>query len=144
MDRRDDIATARALGRQLHRRIAVGPALSPRGLTHTRSKQPARRPSPRGAPRRTRMALPLIPSSVVGSHGKPGWWFATVKAYESGEYGPADLDEMFDDAADTAIRDMERAGVDIITDGEVRRLDGYVDSYYASLKGIEALPGRRE
>ena len=35
---------------------------------------------------------------------------------------------MFDDAADTAIRDMERAGLDIITDGEVRRLDGYVDS----------------
>jgi 5-methyltetrahydropteroyltriglutamate--homocysteine methyltransferase len=66
--------------------------------------------------------LPLIPSTVVGSHGKPGWWFATVKAYEAGEYGPGDLDEMFDDAADTAIRDMERAGLDVITDGEVRRV----------------------
>ena len=50
--------------------------------------------------------LPLIPATVVGSHGKPGWWFATVKAYEAGEHGPADLEEMFDDAADTAIRDM--------------------------------------
>ena len=88
--------------------------------------------------------LPLIPSTVVGSHGKPGWWFATVKAYESGQYGPADLEEMFDDAADTAIRDMERAGLDIITDGEVRRLDGYVDSYYAIIKGIEAQPVRRK
>ena len=29
--------------------------------------------------------LPLIPSSVVGSHGKPGWWFATLKAYEAGQ-----------------------------------------------------------
>ena len=51
---------------------------------------------------------------------------------------------MFDDAADTAIRDMDRAGLDIITDGEVRRLDGYVDSYYAIIKGIEPLPVRRK
>ena len=89
-------------------------------------------------------ALPLIPSTVVGSHGKPGWWYTAVKALEAGEYGPGDLDEMFDDAADTAIRDMERAGLDIITDGEVRRLDGYVDSYYAIIKGIEPLPVRRK
>jgi len=88
--------------------------------------------------------LPLIPSTVVGSHGKPGWWYAAVKAWEAGEFGPADLEEMFDDAADTAIRDMERAGLDIITDGEVRRLDGYVDSYYAIIKGIQPLPERRK
>jgi 5-methyltetrahydropteroyltriglutamate--homocysteine methyltransferase len=88
--------------------------------------------------------LPLIPATVVGSHGRPGWWFAGAKAHESGEFGPADLEEMFDDAADTAIRDMERAGLDIITDGEVRRLDGYVDSYYAVIKGIQPLPVRRK
>ncbi len=88
--------------------------------------------------------LPLIPTAVVGSHGKPGWWFAGVKAHEAGQFGPADLEEMMDDAADTAIRDMERAGIDIITDGEVRRLDGYVDSYYAIIKGIEAIPVRRK
>jgi 5-methyltetrahydropteroyltriglutamate--homocysteine methyltransferase len=87
---------------------------------------------------------PLIPSTVVGSHGKPGWWFVAVKAWEAGDLGPADLDEMLDDAADTAIRDMERAGLDIITDGEVRRLDGYVDSYYAIIKGIQAIPVRRK
>jgi 5-methyltetrahydropteroyltriglutamate--homocysteine methyltransferase len=89
-------------------------------------------------------SLPLIPTAVVGSHGKPGWWFASVKAQERAEFGPADLEEMFDDAADTAIRDMERAGIDIITDGEVRRIDGYVDSYYAIIKGIEARPVRRK
>ena len=88
--------------------------------------------------------LPLIPTAVVGSHGKPGWWFASVKAVEQGEFGPGDLEEMFDDAATTAIRDMETAGIDIITDGEVRRLDGYVDSYYAIIKGIEPLPVRRK
>jgi 5-methyltetrahydropteroyltriglutamate--homocysteine methyltransferase len=88
-------------------------------------------------------ALPILPTSVVGSHGRPGWWFTLAKAYETGEAGAADLEEMFDDAADTAIRDMERAGVDVITDGEVRRLDGYVDSYYAIIKGIQPLPARR-
>jgi 5-methyltetrahydropteroyltriglutamate--homocysteine methyltransferase len=88
--------------------------------------------------------LALIPTAVVGSHGKPGWWFASVKALEQGDFGPADLEEMFDDAADTAIRDMEGAGIDIITDGEVRRLDGYVDSYYAIIKGIQPLPVRRK
>ncbi|MBI4637971.1 MAG: methionine synthase [Candidatus Rokubacteria bacterium] len=88
--------------------------------------------------------LPLIPTAVVGSHGKAGWWYAGVKALEAGEFGPADLEEMFDDAANTAIRDMEEAGIDIITDGEVRRLDGYVDSYYAIIKGITPLPVRRK
>jgi 5-methyltetrahydropteroyltriglutamate--homocysteine methyltransferase len=88
--------------------------------------------------------LPLIPTAVVGSHGKPGWWFASVKALEGDAFGPADLEEMFDDAANAAIRDMETAGIDIITDGEVRRLDGYVDSYYAIIKGIAPLPVRRK
>ena len=88
--------------------------------------------------------LPLIPSTVCGSHGKAGWWYAAVKAFEHGDLGPGDMEEMFDDAADTAIRDMERAGLDIITDGEVRRLDGYVDSYYAIIKGIAPLPVKRK
>src|SRR5437016_3564372 len=90
------------------------------------------------------MTLPLIPTAVVGSHGKPGWWFAGVKAYERGEFGPADLEEMFDDAVHAAVRDMETTGIDIITDGEVRRLDGYVDSYYAIIKGIEPVTVRRK
>lgn len=88
--------------------------------------------------------LPLIPTSVVGSHGKPGWWYAAVKAYQAGDFGSGDLEEMFDDAVQTAIRDMEEAGIDIITDGEVRRIEGYVDSYYAIIKGIEPLPVRRQ
>ena len=88
--------------------------------------------------------LPLIPSTVVGSHGRAGWWHLGVKAWEAGQMGPGDLEEMLDDAADTAIRDMERAGVDVITDGEVRRLDGYVDSYYAIIKGIQPIEMRRK
>src|SRR5207237_4153600 len=87
--------------------------------------------------------LPLIPTSVIGSHGKPGWWFLADKAFEAGELGPADVKEWLDDAADTAIRDMERADVDVITDGEVRRLDGYVDSYYRVIRGIRPVEQAR-
>ncbi len=90
------------------------------------------------------MTLPLIPTAVVGSHGKPGWWFTAVKAVETGNFGPGDIEEMFDDAAHAAVRDMETAGIDIVTDGEVRRLDGYVDSYYKIIQGITPLPVRRK
>jgi 5-methyltetrahydropteroyltriglutamate--homocysteine methyltransferase len=39
---------------------------------------------------------------------------------------------------------MERAGIDVITDGEVRRLDGYVDSYYAVITGIKPIEQPRK
>src|SRR4051794_18363249 len=68
--------------------------------------------------------LPLLPSTIVGSHGKGSWWYAGVREFEKGVWGEGDLAEMLDDAADTAIRDMTKAGLDVITDGEVRRLDG--------------------
>jgi 5-methyltetrahydropteroyltriglutamate--homocysteine methyltransferase len=88
--------------------------------------------------------LPPLATTVVGSHGKPSWWTACVRLWESGQWGPADVDEMLGHAVDVAIRDMEEAGIDVITDGEMRRLDGYVDSYYAIIKGIEANPVARK
>ncbi|MCC6179180.1 MAG: methionine synthase [Chloroflexi bacterium] len=93
----------------------------------------------------TRFAnLPILPSTVVGSHGKASWWFAGVRAHEQGVWGEGDLAEMLDDAADTAIRDMTKADLDVITDGEVRRLDGYVDSYYAIIKHIQPIEIKRK
>ena len=83
--------------------------------------------------------LPLLPTTVVGSHGHPGWWHEGKAAYEAGKWGPYDLEELFNDAADIAILDQERAGVDI-SDGEVRRLDGYVDSYYNIIGGLRPIP----
>ncbi len=88
--------------------------------------------------------LPILPTTVVGSHAKPGWWHACKDLAEAGEWGPYDLAELLDDAADIAILDQERAGVDIITDGEARRLDGYVDGYYNIIEGIRALPVARQ
>ncbi|MBM3226093.1 MAG: methionine synthase, partial [Candidatus Tectomicrobia bacterium] len=85
-----------------------------------------------------------LPTTVVGSHGKSGWWHACKDLHAQGQWGPYDLAELLNDAADIAILDQERAGVDIITDGEARRLDGYVDSYYAIIQGIRALPVARQ
>ncbi len=81
--------------------------------------------------------LPLLPTTVVGSHAKPGWWHECKKLFDLGEWGESDLKELLDDAVDVAILDQQRAGVDIISDGESRRLDGYVDGYYAIIQGIE-------
>lgn len=87
--------------------------------------------------------LPILPTTVVGSHGHPAWWHEGKAAFEAGRWGPYDLEELFNDAADIAILDQERAGVDIISDGEVRRLDGYVDSYYSITDGLRPIPSTR-
>ena len=85
-----------------------------------------------------------LPTTAVGSHAKPGWWHACKDLADSGEWGQADLEELLDDAVDIAILDQERAGVDIISDGESRRLDGYVDGYYGIIEGIRPVaPARR-
>jgi 5-methyltetrahydropteroyltriglutamate--homocysteine methyltransferase len=88
--------------------------------------------------------VPILPTTVVGSHAKPGWWHACKDLHAQGQWGPYDLEELLSDAVDIAILDQERAGVDIITDGESRRLDGYVDGYYSIIEGIRALPVARQ
>ena len=60
-----------------------------------------------------RMSQEPLLTSVVGSHAHPGWFVAGIAAAERGEFGPADLAEMLDDAVDLAIRDQERAGIDV-------------------------------
>lgn len=83
---------------------------------------------------------PIIPTTVVGSHPKPSWWHNCKDLYAEGKWGETDLNELLTDAVDIAILDQTRAGLDIITDGESRRLDGYVDSYYAIIENIVPLP----
>ena len=91
------------------------------------------------------MTLPLIPTAVVGSHGKPSWWFASVKALRGrATSARATWTRCSTTPPTPPSATWSSAGIDIITDGEVRRLDGYVDSYYAIIKGIEPLPVRRK
>ncbi|HEY8988496.1 MAG TPA: cobalamin-independent methionine synthase II family protein [Candidatus Limnocylindrales bacterium] len=82
-------------------------------------------------------------TSVVGSHAHPGWFVAGIAAAERGELGPADLAEMLNDAVDLAIRDQEEAGIDVISDGEMRRAGFFTAEFYRHLTGVRALPSDR-
>jgi 5-methyltetrahydropteroyltriglutamate--homocysteine methyltransferase len=82
-------------------------------------------------------------TSVVGSHARPSWFVAGIAAAERGEFGPADLAEMLDDAVDLALRDQEEAGVDLVTDGEMRRAGFFTAEFYRHVTGVRALPSDR-
>src|SRR6478609_7508014 len=85
---------------------------------------------------------PLL-TSVVGSHAHPGWFAHGIAAAARGEFGPADLAELLADGVDLAIRDQERAGIDVITDGEMRRAGFFTAEFYQHLTGIRELPRTR-
>lgn len=90
-------------------------------------------------------SLPLLPTSVVGSYAWPTWVWTALEAAQRGELGPADLREVQDDAVDTALRDQEEAGVDIVSDGEMRRLGFFTAEFYNHLTGLRPLePDRRK
>ena len=82
-------------------------------------------------------------TSVVGSHARPSWLVSGIDAAERGEFGPADLSEMLDDAVDLAIRDQESAGIDIVCDGEMRRAGFFTAEFYRHLTGVRPLPSDR-
>ncbi len=88
----------------------------------------------------------LLPTTVVGSYPQPDWLVdrellvkrppARVRATDIWRIPAPFLDEAQDDATLLAIRDMERAGVDIITDGEIRR-ESYSNRLATALDGID-------
>lgn len=91
-----------------------------------------------------RLPTAALRTSVVGSHAHPSWLVAGLAAAERGELGPADLGEMLDDAVDTALRDQEEAGVDLVTDGEMRRAGFFTAEFYRHVSGLRPLaPDRR-
>ena len=88
-------------------------------------------------------STPLLPTSVVGSHGIPGWMHYGIEGVGEGRFGQTDLRELYDDAVRLAVDDMVDAGVDVITDGEMRRWK-FIQSFYARMTGLEPqLPLRR-
>jgi 5-methyltetrahydropteroyltriglutamate--homocysteine methyltransferase len=88
----------------------------------------------------------LLPTTVVGSYPQPDWLVdrqmlgsrlpPRVRALEIWRVPPQLLEQAQDDATIVAIRDMERAGIDIITDGEVRR-ESYSNRFATALDGID-------
>lgn len=76
----------------------------------------------------------MIRTTVVGSYPFPGWLeFASQNLQQ---FGPADIEEMIEDAVIAAIHDQVTAGLDVITDGEQTRLDFNL-SFYGFIQGIE-------
>jgi 5-methyltetrahydropteroyltriglutamate--homocysteine methyltransferase len=88
-------------------------------------------------------SLPLIYTHVMGSHGFPGWFWTALDKVKAGEYGATDEREMFDDATQLAIRDQERAGIDVVCDGEMRRFF-FVQTFYGRMEGLEHLEPLRK
>ena len=86
----------------------------------------------------------MIETSVIGSYAWPSWFITCVEAIQSGAYGPKDIEETLNDAVDTALRDQEDAGVDVITDGEMRRLGFFTADFYGRLEGLRKHPPARK
>jgi 5-methyltetrahydropteroyltriglutamate--homocysteine methyltransferase len=82
-------------------------------------------------------------TSVVGSHARPSWFVSGIAAAERGEFGPVDLEEMLADGVDLALRDQEEAGIDVVTDGEMRRAGFFTAEFYRHVTGVRALPPDR-
>jgi 5-methyltetrahydropteroyltriglutamate--homocysteine methyltransferase len=87
----------------------------------------------------------LLPTTVVGSYPQPDWLVdramlkdtvPRVRLRELWRVAEPYLAQAQDDATLLAIRDMERAGIDIITDGEMRR-ESYSNRFATALEGID-------
>jgi len=88
----------------------------------------------------------VLPTSLVGSYAQPDWLIdrerlrdrfpPRVRAKELWRIDPRYLEEAQDDATVVAIRDQERAGLDILTDGEQRR-ESYSNRFATALSGVD-------
>ncbi len=93
------------------------------------------------------MALPkhVLPTTVVGSYPQPDWLVdrqmlsksvPRTRMTQMWRIPDDHLEQAQDDATIVAIRDMERAGIDIVTDGEIRR-ESYSNCFATALQGID-------
>src|SRR5215831_5294575 len=92
------------------------------------------------------MVANLLPTTVVGSYPQPDWLVdrtmlgtrlpQRTRALEIWRVDPEYLEQAQDDATVVAIRDMERAGIDIVSDGEIRR-ESYSNRFATALEGMD-------
>jgi 5-methyltetrahydropteroyltriglutamate--homocysteine methyltransferase len=92
------------------------------------------------------MTPPILPTTVVGSYPQPEWLVdrgmlgsrlpPRTRALEIWRVRAEHLEQAQDDATVVAIRDMERAGIDIVTDGEIRR-ESYSNRFATALDGMD-------
>jgi 5-methyltetrahydropteroyltriglutamate--homocysteine methyltransferase len=92
------------------------------------------------------MTAPLLPTTVVGSYPQPDWLIDREMLMTQGpprvrmrriwRVAEPFLEQAQDDATRLAIRDMEEAGLDIISDGEIRR-ESYFNRFATALSGVD-------
>jgi 5-methyltetrahydropteroyltriglutamate--homocysteine methyltransferase len=102
------------------------------------------------------MPLPILPTTVVGSYVQPDWLVdrdkllgrspSRVRTTDIWRIPAPWLEAAQDDATLLAIRDLEQAGIDVISDGEIRR-ESYSNRFATALAGIDTdnpavIPGR--
>src|SRR6187549_3687296 len=105
------------------------------------SRKPRRPPMTEGLP------PTLLPTTLVGSYPQPDWLIdrrrlldivpPRARARDLWRMDGALLDQAQDDATILAIRDQERAGIDVVTDGEVRR-ESYSNRFATALEGMDS------
>src|SRR5881227_1878551 len=88
----------------------------------------------------------LLPTTLVGSYAQPDWLIdrqklagrfpPRVRAKELWRVQPEFLEQAYDDATLIAIKAQEEAGLDIITDGEIRR-ESYSNRFATALEGVD-------
>lgn len=79
--------------------------------------------------------VPLLPTTVVGSYPVPEWMERLKTDYYQGRMSLAHLQDVHETAIKAALRDQELAGIDIVSDGELRR-DNDIDYFLARTPGI--------
>lgn len=85
----------------------------------------------------------MLTTAVVGSYSMPAWLERAKNDYLVRRVTRHDLDEMHDAAVKAAIKDQETAGVDVISDGELRR-DNMIDYFAEKLPGVEIDHGSKK
>ncbi|QWF36965.1 5-methyltetrahydropteroyltriglutamate--homocysteine methyltransferase [Bordetella hinzii] len=121
---------------------APAPAPRPAGRGPAERGPAERGPAePRQAPRQRIAAPPLPPLAVtgMGSWPRPRWMIEAMHAHVQGRLPEAAFQETADDAVRLAIAAQEKAGVDMITDGEQRR-DSYASFVASRLDNCQLIP----
>ncbi|HEV7655155.1 MAG TPA: hypothetical protein VGP36_10570 [Mycobacteriales bacterium] len=80
--------------------------------------------------------LPLLPTTVIGSYSVPDWLERLKTDFHRGQLSGAQLESVHDMAIKAAIKDQEIAGIDIVSDGELRR-DNDIDYILSRLPGVQ-------
>ena len=84
----------------------------------------------------------LLPTTVVGSYSVPEWLERLKTEYYQRRISAQHLAEIHEVAIKAAVKDQELAGIDIVSDGELRR-DNDVDYFLARIPGVHIRSGPR-